>query len=581
MLYAYRPLSIAAKNCWLVFALLLCAMEGAFARPSPVSNGKSSCASLATAPSASRLASVINATVRVLTPAGSGTGFVYQASSSGLHILTANHVIYSARNGEEISVILSNGREYAAAIESKDDINDMAVLTVQASDNIEPLTISPMDQEAFDECYEGGTEGDDLDRGKWLFALHGYPVDGDEQELRLFNNYHGFHESNSSGGKTLPRIYFKGAYGYTRTGFSGGPIVNRNGDVIAMHLRTGVDVSPFGIIKNNSSYARVLGASNPKKMQKNGTGYHIKAETQIGNKLDRQACIRDWIEMMAMKGKISDECVDLLTAYRSRKINRLVEYDEIMISDLVEAKMTEAYQIVQESEVLGAYKLPLAASIGAISGSQSRNENTKSIEHLKSFIANNECPSSRVVRKLNVGIFEMLENESVVSASLGLRSYQSMDYLENVLLELYLLSKNTKMARKVLADKCQTWSWAFGSTSTRAGQDREVKSIIRGLKTGKSTTNYLYSKLETWAYNQLIDSMEGRLDRVVAADDTRIMPTPKLQVVLLMANAIRASILGSSAAATQYVESAQEYFPLDRNGAQRLFGILTRSGAGR
>ncbi len=71
---------------------------------------------------------------------GTGSGFVYDTEG---HIITNYHVI---ENAQEVLVTLANGQEYAAQIVGSDPSNDLAVLQIDAGEDLpEPLALGDSD----------------------------------------------------------------------------------------------------------------------------------------------------------------------------------------------------------------------------------------------------------------------------------------------------------------------------------------------------------------------------------------------------------------------------------------------------
>lgn len=68
---------------------------------------------------------------------GTGSGWVYDGRG---HIVTNNHVVASAANGGEITVVLANGQQVPATIVGRDASYDLAVVKVDRTD-LEPLTL--------------------------------------------------------------------------------------------------------------------------------------------------------------------------------------------------------------------------------------------------------------------------------------------------------------------------------------------------------------------------------------------------------------------------------------------------------
>ena len=68
---------------------------------------------------------------------GTGSGWVYDANG---HIVTNNHVVASAAESGEITVVLANGQQLPATIVGRDASYDLAVVKVERTD-LQPLTL--------------------------------------------------------------------------------------------------------------------------------------------------------------------------------------------------------------------------------------------------------------------------------------------------------------------------------------------------------------------------------------------------------------------------------------------------------
>ncbi|KGN39427.1 S1C family serine protease [Knoellia subterranea] len=78
-------------------------------------------------------------TIRVEAADGDGTGSGWVLDDKG-HIVTNNHVVSSAANGGEITVVLTNGKQSKAEIVGRDVSYDLAVLKVDRTD-LTPLPL--------------------------------------------------------------------------------------------------------------------------------------------------------------------------------------------------------------------------------------------------------------------------------------------------------------------------------------------------------------------------------------------------------------------------------------------------------
>ncbi|MGL6146554.1 MAG: S1C family serine protease, partial [Macrococcoides caseolyticum] len=74
-----------------------------------------------------------------ITPAGTGSGVIYQVDGNNTYIVTNNHVVEGAK---ELKVKLSNGKTIDAELMGTDALTDIAVLKVQGELNIKPVAFA-------------------------------------------------------------------------------------------------------------------------------------------------------------------------------------------------------------------------------------------------------------------------------------------------------------------------------------------------------------------------------------------------------------------------------------------------------
>lgn len=74
-----------------------------------------------------------------ITPAGTGSGVIYQVDGNNTYIVTNNHVVEGAK---ELKVKLSNGKTIDAELMGTDALTDIAVLKVQGQLNIKPVAFA-------------------------------------------------------------------------------------------------------------------------------------------------------------------------------------------------------------------------------------------------------------------------------------------------------------------------------------------------------------------------------------------------------------------------------------------------------
>jgi serine protease Do len=138
---------------------------------------------------------------------GVGSGFVI--SQDG-YILTNNHVVEDA---DQIKVKLSNGKEYAGKVVGRDPKTDLAIVKVERSSDLHPLTL-------------GNSE--DLKVGSWVVAI-GSPF-GLEQTVTA--------GIVSAKGRVIgsgPYDNFIQTDASINPGNSGGPLINMRGEVVGIN----------------------------------------------------------------------------------------------------------------------------------------------------------------------------------------------------------------------------------------------------------------------------------------------------------------------------------------------------------
>ncbi|MGD8285044.1 MAG: trypsin-like peptidase domain-containing protein, partial [Desulfobacterales bacterium] len=133
-----------------------------------------------------------------------GSGFIIDR---GGYIVTNNHVI---ENADEITVKLSNGKEFDAKVVGRDPKTDLALIKIKGSHNLVPLRMG---------------NSDELEIGSWVVAI-GSPF-GLEQTVTA--------GIVSAKGRTIgsgPYDDFIQTDASINPGNSGGPLLNLNGEVV-------------------------------------------------------------------------------------------------------------------------------------------------------------------------------------------------------------------------------------------------------------------------------------------------------------------------------------------------------------
>ena len=136
-----------------------------------------------------------------------GSGFVIDRDGT---IVTNNHVV---ENADQIKVKLSNGKEFDAKVLGRDPKTDLAVIKIDASQDLKPLRMG---------------NSDDLKVGSWVVAI-GSPF-GLEQTVTA--------GIVSAKGRVIgsgPYDNFIQTDASINPGNSGGPLINMNGEVVGIN----------------------------------------------------------------------------------------------------------------------------------------------------------------------------------------------------------------------------------------------------------------------------------------------------------------------------------------------------------
>ncbi len=169
----------------------------------------------------------------------SGSGFIISPDG---YILTNFHVIEdAARGGYEISILTHDGSEYIASIVGFEADNDVAVLKIEAED----LTAVSMGNS--DNMFVGDSVyavGNPL--GELEYTMTGGMVSALDRDISTY-------DSASGGYTTINMFQFDAA---VNSGNSGGPVYNKNGQVIgivtAKYSTTGVEGLGFAVPINDA-----------------------------------------------------------------------------------------------------------------------------------------------------------------------------------------------------------------------------------------------------------------------------------------------------------------------------------------
>ncbi len=141
---------------------------------------------------------------------GSGSGFIFQAD--GL-VLTNAHVVDGA---DQVTVTLKDGRDFIGRVLGQDELTDVAVVKIQAS-NLPTVSVGNSDQ---------------LRPGEWAIAI-GNPLGLDNTVTAGIISATG--RSSADIGAPDKRVGFIQTDAAINPGNSGGPLLNQQGQVVGMN----------------------------------------------------------------------------------------------------------------------------------------------------------------------------------------------------------------------------------------------------------------------------------------------------------------------------------------------------------
>jgi putative serine protease PepD len=177
--------------------------------------------------------SVVSITVTTQTGQGEGSGVILR--SDGV-ILTNNHVVADAAQGDQISVNFNDGKKASATVLGTDPATDLAVIKAAGVSGLKPATLGNSDQLRVGDPVVAigsplGLEGS-VTSGI-VSALHRTLNEGDSQQQQP-PGFPGGGQSQSSGsGATIGEAIQTDAA--INPGNSGGPLVNASGQVIGIN----------------------------------------------------------------------------------------------------------------------------------------------------------------------------------------------------------------------------------------------------------------------------------------------------------------------------------------------------------
>lgn len=154
---------------------------------------------------------------------GQGSGFIIDGAGD---ILTNAHVVNGA---DRVVVTLKDGRSFEGTVEGADEVTDLAVVKIEASDEILPV------------AQLGNSDG--VAVGDWAIAV-GNPLGLDNTvTLGIIST---LKRSSASVGIPGKRLEFIQTDAAINPGNSGGPLVNQNGEVIGINTAIRADAMGIG-----------------------------------------------------------------------------------------------------------------------------------------------------------------------------------------------------------------------------------------------------------------------------------------------------------------------------------------------
>jgi len=162
---------------------------------------------------ADSLDSIVEITVSTAAGGGSGSGFVWDYQN---HIVTNQHVI---SNAQSVEVSFSDGRSYRATVIGEDADADVAVLEVDTDDKLKPIKLG---------------DSDTAVPGQIAIAI-GNPFGEEFTLTQGIVSAVGRNIRSGNQGFTTPDVIQTDAA--VNPGNSGGPLLNRHGEVIGINAQ--------------------------------------------------------------------------------------------------------------------------------------------------------------------------------------------------------------------------------------------------------------------------------------------------------------------------------------------------------
>ena len=285
-----------------------------------------------------------------------GTGIIIDAEGN---ILTTYHVVGGAK---EILVFLDSGKQYSASLVGADPITDLAVIRISSSD--------PLPQVCFG-------DSDTLELGDWVIAM-GHPRSHDPIVTRgIIRARHRKGVSDPGTFRELLQMDVS-----ILNGYSGGPLLNLQGEVIGINTALMSDVPDFnGIgfaIPANAALHVARKLITDGKMKRGWLGLRI--QEAVPAQAHSQAAKKGALVSDVIQGGPGDRAGlktgDLVIAYQDRRVEDVASLrnavagapvgEEVQLTVLrQETEQSVKVQIGSAEELASILAIPAKDQIGA------------------------------------------------------------------------------------------------------------------------------------------------------------------------------------------------------------------------
>jgi len=215
------------------------------------------------------LPSVVQINVKGSSDSGSGTGIII--SSDG-NIITNNHVVEVAGTSGTITVAFNDGTNSKATIVGRDPVTDIAVIKADGKSGLTPATLgTSADLKVGQEVVAIGSP----------FGLESTVTSGIISALNRPVTSSSANSSSNTPGTTFPAVQTDAAI---NPGNSGGPLVNLDGNVIAINsaIRSGATSGEAGSIGLGFAIPIDLAKSVSKQLLSGKKVEHARIGVKVG-----------------------------------------------------------------------------------------------------------------------------------------------------------------------------------------------------------------------------------------------------------------------------------------------------------